>query len=160
MGLVLMIEDTLAEHMGVNLPLSTQCTPAVESSAELRPLSINVIYTEPDATIAALCAAERFAEGLDAAIQIRALVSVPHQFSLANPPISVSHLKQLLTDIIRRYGSTALTHFLHIYVCRNRTETLLRVLQPSSVLTIGGRRRLWPTPDTRLARVARAAGHS
>ena len=47
----------------------------------------------------------------------------------------------------------------HIYLCRDRFETLASVLKPGSIVVLGGRKRWWPTKDERLARQLRRAGY-
>ena len=123
-------------------------------------LGINVVYTGPEATAAAFRVAEALARGLEATVHVRAAVSVPYHLSVSNPLISLSFLQQLLCGIIERFASTTRQYVLHVYLCRNRIETLLKVLRPSSVLVIGGRRRLWPTAEGRLSKAAISAGHS
>jgi hypothetical protein len=44
-------------------------------------------------------------------------------------------------------------------LCRDRVETLRKVLKPHSLVVIGGRRSWWPTPENRLARQLRRSGH-
>jgi len=46
-----------------------------------------------------------------------------------------------------------------LYLCRDRMETLAAVLEPHSLIVLGGRRRWWPTQEKRLVRKLRRAGH-
>ena len=147
------IGDNVAEHFGR--------VPAICSHEEKsRPLSINVVYTSPDTTIAAMRAAECFAGDLGGSIHIRAMIAAPRQLALDLAFTSVQFLKRLLTDLVERMGAMGCEYVLHVYVCRSRIETILRVLRPSSLLVIGGRRRFWPTAERRLAKAAISAGHS
>jgi len=73
---------------------------------------------------------------------------------------SIQFLKRLIGDLVERVGSERSEYVLHIYLCRSRIETLLQVLRPPSLLVIGGRRRLWPTAESRLSKAAISAGHS
>jgi len=47
----------------------------------------------------------------------------------------------------------------HIYLCRDRFETLASVLSPRSIVVLGGRKRWWPTREKSLASKLRKAGH-
>ena len=147
------IGNNVAEHYG-KVP---NLYPHEEES---HLLSINVVYTRPETTITALRAVESLAGDLSATIHIRAMIAVPRQLALDLAFTSVEFLKRLLTDLVERIGSTGCAYVLHIYVCRNRIETLLRVLRPSSLLVVGGHRRLWPTAESRLSKAAISAGHS
>jgi len=48
---------------------------------------------------------------------------------------------------------------IQMYLCRDLTETIRRVLKPDSVVVIGGRKRWWPTPEQKLAAILRRDGH-
>ncbi len=126
----------------------------------MRPLSVNVVYTGPDSTVTALRAAESLVRSLGTTLHIRAMVVVPRQLAIELTFTSVQFLKRLLTDLVERTSSRHCEYVLHIYVCRDRVETLLRVLPPASLLVIGGRRRFWPTTESRLSKAAISAGHS
>lgn len=152
---VMMTGEHIAEHFGRPVRAGSSCRTVHERS-----LSLNVVYTNPEATASALQAAESLARDLQATIHVRATVPVPSRISIATPLVSTPFLSQLLQDIVKRVGSAACQYVLHIYVCRNRIETLLRVLRPSSLIVIGGRRRIWPTAETRLSKAVAAAGHS
>ena len=147
----------IAEHFGRPTAASLQTSGR---TAHEQLLSVNVVYTDPEATALALQAAEALAQDLQPTIHVRAMVCVPHRLSLGYPLVSIPFLVGLLRDIVERVGSTTCQYVLHIYACRSRIDTLLRVLRPSSLVVIGGRRRLWPTAETRLSKVVAATGHS
>lgn len=154
---MLVASEQIAEHLGKASGSSYQepgCQP------EVRPLSVNVVYTEPDATITALRAAELLVRNLGTTVHIRAMIPVPRQLAIELAFNSVQFFKRLLIDLVERNSSRHFEYVLHIYVCRDRVETLLKVLRPSSLLVIGGRRRLWPTAESRLSKAAISAGHS
>ncbi len=46
-----------------------------------------------------------------------------------------------------------------LYLCRDRCETLARVLAPRSLVVVGGRKGWWPTKEKRLALRLSHAGH-
>lgn len=149
--------EHLAEHFGRAYGLSRQDPRAGDKS---RPLSVNVVYTGRETTTAALRAADSLARDLSATVHIRAIIAVPRQLAIELAFTSVQFFKQLISNLVERAGSRSCEYVLHIYVSRSRIETLLRVLQPASLLVIGGRRRLWPTAESRLSKAAISAGHS
>ncbi len=123
------------------------------------PLEVNVIFTKPQATAAALKTAESFAQGLGACIRLRAAIIVPWQLPLDQPPVSISFFEQVLRDLVDQQNADAPERTIHLYICRDWLETLIEVLRPDSVVVIGGRKHWWPTGEKRMARALRARGH-
>ena len=152
------VGEHLAEHFGRTLESSKQ-EPRSET-AQTQPMSVNVVYTSPEATAIALRAADSLALDLNATVHIRAMITVPRLLAIEFAFTYVQLFKRLISELVERFGSKRCEYVLHIYICRSRIETLLRVLQPSSLLVIAGRQRLWPTAESRLSRAAISAGHS
>ena len=150
--------ERLPEHFGKALEWASQ----QPGSAVVQPmsLSVNVVYTGPETTMKALQAAQSFVGELNSTVHIRAMIAVPRQLGMAEGLVSRRFFQKLLSDLVKRVGSDRCEYVLHFYLCRNRIETLLKVLRPSSLVVIGGRRRLWPTAESRLSKAAVAAGHS
>ncbi|MEI9812897.1 MAG: hypothetical protein WDO18_09610 [Acidobacteriota bacterium] len=96
------------------------------------------------------------ANKLGAHITLMAPQVVPYPLPLESPPV-------LLDWNERRFQVISQESFVettvHLYLCRDRVTTLLTALTPRSTVVIGGRKRLWPTPESRLARKLRNAGH-
>ena len=129
------------------------------TGTDSEPLEVNVIFTEPQATAAALKATESFARGFGACIRLRAAIVVPFRLPLDQPPISVCFFERFLCDLVGQPQQDGFERTIHLYLCRDRGETLLRVLKPNSLVVIGGRKHWWPTPATRMAGALRAKGH-
>lgn len=123
------------------------------------PLEVNVVFTDPDATAAALKSAESFARDLGACIRLRAVIVVPMKVPIDQPLISVRFTEELLSSLACELEQDAFQPTVHLYVCRNWAETLLQVLKPNSLIVIGGRKHWWPTPVRRMSRMLRAKGH-
>jgi hypothetical protein len=121
------------------------------------PLEVNVIYTEPKATSAALNVAESLAGGLGAAIRLRAAIGVPHRLGLDQSPVSIPFMEQLLSGFVDERRECEYT--VHLYLCRDAMGTLLQEIRPKSIVVIGGSRRWWPTAASRMARAFRVKGH-
>ena len=122
-------------------------------------LEVNVIFTDPQATAAALKTAESFARDLGACIRMRAAIPVPYPLPVDKPPVPVSFTERLLSDLVCHLEQGGLEPTIDLCLCRDRLGTLLRVLRPHSVVVIGGRKRWWPTAETRMAKALRSKGH-
>jgi hypothetical protein len=128
--------------------------PAIEES-EPR-LNVAVVFTSIDGTLAALRTAAELASRLGARITLLVPQVVPHPLPLESPPVLLDWNERRFRVIAE--GSPVETT-VQIYLCRDRLETLKSVLKRRSLVVIGGRRRWWPTADSRLARQLRRAGH-
>ena len=149
-SIVRLARELNSEHLAD----AAQCRPRPQT------LSVNVVYTRPEATAAALRAAESFARDLETTIHIRAMIAVPRQLAMDSGYISIKWLAQTLDGLVKCACSNRCEFVLHIHLCRSRIDALLTLLKPYSLLVIGGRRRLWPSFEGRLCRAVRRAGHS
>lgn len=122
-------------------------------------LEVNVIYTNPKATAMALKSAALLARDLGARIELRAVMAVPLRLPLDHPPVAVSFLERLLAKLVWQLEPCPFEPSVHLYLCRDQIETLLHVLEPHSLVIIGGRKHWWPTQETRMARTLRSHGH-
>ena len=123
------------------------------------PLAVNVIFTDVQSTAAALKFAQSFARELGARISLRAAIAVPFQLPLDRPQISVAFLQDVMRKLVEQLKKETFDPTLHLYLCRDRVRALSQVLRPNSVVVIAGRRRWWPTAETRMVRALRAEGH-
>jgi len=123
------------------------------------PLAVNVIFTDVQSTAAALNFAQYFARELGARISLRAAVAVPFQLPLDQPQISVAFLQDAMRELVAQLKSETFDPTIHLYLCRDRIWALSQVLKPNSLVVIAGRKRWWPTAETRMARALRAEGH-
>lgn len=139
-----------------------ECVPRPNTSPrwDRQFLEVNVIHTDPQSTCAALRFAESFASGLNASIHLLAVLSVPRQFPIDRPPVSVEFIRRRLCEMVGEYGSPAGRYFLHICISRSRVDTLLQVLRPNSLVVLASGRRFWPTVEKRLSSTLRAHGHN
>jgi hypothetical protein len=127
----------------------------------LRPgrLEVNVIFTNPQATAAALKIAGSLARDLGACIRVRAAIAVPYVLPLDNPPVSVRFSERLLSDLLCGLELDAFEPSVHVYLCRDRLQTLSSVLVHNSLVVIGGRKHWWPTAESGMAKALRSRGH-
>ena len=120
-------------------PATARETPA--------PLDINVVFTSVDATLAALKQAGKLAHRLAARITLVVLQIVPYPLPLTSPPVSQDWNERRFRVIA---SQSPVETTIHLYLCRDRFETLLSVLKPGSLVVIGGRQRWWwPTRKRR-----------
>ena len=65
-------------------------------------LEVNVIFTDPQATMAALETAGSLARDLGACIQVRAAIAVPYTLPVDKPQVSVEFIENLLCGLVSR----------------------------------------------------------
>lgn len=119
-------------------------------------LTITVLYTTLDDTKGALASAHKLGGSLGAGIRLVLLRTVPFPLSLNAPPIPVGFTGRQMRKLACALGVDT---DVRIYDCRDPQDALFRILEPRSVVVIGGKRRWVPTKTSRLARVLRQRGH-
>ena len=119
-------------------------------------LNIAVVFTSVDSTLAALKEAGNLANSLGARITLVVPQIVPHPLPLENPPVRVLFNENRFRVMA---SESPVETSVHIYLCRDRFETLTSVLKPGSIVVLGGQTKWWPTNDELLARQLRRAGY-
>jgi len=122
-------------------------------------LEVNVIFTDPKSTMAALKTAGSLARDLGACIKVRAAIAVPYTLPIDKPQVSIDFIENLLCDLVSRANLDSFEPSVHLYECRDQIETLLQVLKPNSLVIISGRKHWWPTAERRMAKTLRSKGH-
>lgn len=128
-------------------------------NSELGPLEVNVVFTNRDATAQALRVATRLAANLDARIRLRAVIAVPVRLPLDHPQISVPFVERVLQDLVSDLNSEGIEVTAHLYLSRDRFGTLPKILPANALVIIAGRRRPWPTAESRLTKRLQSKGH-
>lgn len=128
------------------------CTTSAEQ------FELNVIFTDREATAAAVKISESLARDLAACIRLRAGIVVPLQLPLDQPLVSVEFFGQVLREVVGQPEPDGPERLIHLYVCRDWVETLLDVLTPNSVAVMGVRKSWFPKTEIRLARRLRTKG--
>src|ERR1700730_11849506 len=144
----LAIEKQLAPQTG-------HPTPPIGEEADQR-LNIAVVFTSVESTLAALKEAGNLANSLGARITLVVPQVVPYPLPLETPPVLLEFNENRFRVIA---SQSPVETSVHIYLCRDRFETLASVLKPDSVVVLGGRKRWWQTSDERLARKLKGAGY-
>jgi len=121
-----------------------------------RKLSVSVVFTSVEGTLGALKKAGNLANRLHASILLVVPQVVSYALPLESPPVLVEfNENRFRVAASESPVETSVT----IYLCRDRFETLAAVLQPGTIIVLGGRKRWWPSEDQRLARKLRRAGY-
>ena len=143
------------------MPKQLAPTP-IEDETELScpaQLEVNVLFTDARATRTALEAATRLTKELNASIRVRAVMPVPFTLPLDRPQFSIPFLEQALSRLVTPFQQNSLDITAHLYLSRNRIETLLQVLQLNALVILAGRERPWPTAESRMAKRLQVEGH-
>lgn len=131
--------------------------PARPLAEETDPrLNISVVFTSVGATLVALKEAAALASSLGARITLLVPQVVPYPLPLESPPVLVEFNEKRFRVIA---SQSPVATKVQIYLCRDQFETLKMVLNPSSLVLLAGPKRWWSTPERRLARKLRKAGH-
>ena len=151
----------MEERSDMALAFERVVTPAIGRPAPPRKdesdhsLDVAVVFTTAAATVAALRMADALARQLGASVRMLVPQVVPYPLPLQSPPILLDFSEQRFREIALESGVGTMVQ---IYLCRDKLETLKSVLAARSVVVIGGRKRWWPTAESRLARKLRRVG--
>jgi len=80
---------------------------------------------------------------------------VPYPLYLTDPPVPIEFTERLLGSMTSELEEEARVE---IHLCRDRDQTIRQAVGSASVVVIGARKRWWPTPDKRLARMLQRDG--
>jgi len=138
----------------LSIPELRVLTPQRTESAS--DLHIDVVFTDFEGTRAALKAAAELTSGLRTGIDLIVPQVVPFPLQLVRPAVPPGFTLRRLLDLA---STVDVRPSIHVYLCRDRLQTLLQVLQPHSVIVVGTRKRWFPTKPERLARALRKNGH-
>ena len=130
--------------------------PRLEPAEATQKLNVFVIFTSVNATLQALKEAGNLAHQLNGRIMLVAPQVVPYPLPLTSPPVLLDWNERRLRVIANQ---SAVETIVRIYLCRDPWQALEHALRPHSLVVVGGRKRWWPTRESRLARRLRRAGH-
>jgi hypothetical protein len=119
---------------------------------------VHVIFTNPQATRAALQAANAMIQSEEARIHLLVPQVVPMGFPLDRPPVSVAFAEQRAAGMARECCPNAAVQ-VQIVLCGNREQCIERTLGSNSLVMIGSRKQPWLATEKKLARQLRASGH-
>ena len=136
------------------IPAVTRPDEAVKR--ESTRLGVVVVFTSVESTVHALRKAGALASRLNARISLVVPQVVPYPLPLTSPPVLLDFSERRFRVIA---AESPVETTVRLYLCRDQMETLAAVLEPHSLIVLGGRKRWWPTQEKRLARKLRCAGH-
>jgi acetyl esterase/lipase len=119
-------------------------------------MEIVIPYTEWALGVAAMDRASALSLKLSAAIRLIAVHAVPYPVQFGCPAAVHANLVEQLVDLASR---SRLAVHPQVILARSRDEGFRAALPPESAVLLGTRRRLWKTPEERLAQTLAAAGH-
>src|SRR5262245_14296641 len=109
-------------------------------------LGVTVVFTSVDATLAALKKAGALANSLNAHITLVVPQLVPYPLPLDSPPVLLDFNERRFRVIA---SQSPVDTAVQIYLCRDRLETLTKILMPHSLVVLGARKKWWPSSETR-----------
>jgi hypothetical protein len=130
--------------------------PAAPETGSDSSLQVSVLFTTTQATLTALKRAGQLAAKLGARITVITPQIVPFPLDLPKPTIDPAFTARKAQAIVAGFPGEA---EIKVCLCRQAIDAAVSVLKPHSLVLVGGRRRLWPTAETRLARDIRSHGH-
>ena len=119
-------------------------------------MQVVVVHSEVSVTAAVLQRAAEWVSGLNARVLLVAVHTVPYPAAFASASASHAHLVGQLADLASQC-SLAVTP--HVVMSRYREEGFRFVLPEESTVLVGTKKRLWRTPEERLASVLAKDGH-
>lgn len=133
---------------------------AVRNEPEFRGVRTNgvyVIFTSPEATLAAARAADDLAAAMNAPLTVVHFRPVPYALPLTERTRIPNMETEALASQLRKEGITA---DVCVYLCRSEHDAAVLTLRPHSLVFVGGRHAWWPlTRAARWRRALEAAGH-
>jgi hypothetical protein len=121
-----------------------------------RPLQINVPFTTPDGTIAALRSVLELGTGVGVRVTLWMFYVVPYTLPLDRRAIAPGYVAETTRALT---GAVPLDIRVVVHPCRGLIPAACESLPPHSVVFIGGRNHWWPSEAQRLAARLRKNGH-
>jgi hypothetical protein len=122
-----------------------------------RELAVYVPYTTSDLTRAALTAVAALTQNLGARVSLVAVQIVPFPLPIDRPAVSRSFVEQKLKAAVRDIDVAVDTR---VVLARESEAAFDRAISPESLVVLATKKRWWPTPQVKLARLLARAGHS
>lgn len=116
-----------------------------------------MVFTDLGATKVALKAAIELAHDLNAELILLVAKVVPWPLPLEAPPVSGEFTERVLSELV---GEQEADITARVYLCRDRGPTIRHILEPGSLVVIGGRKRWWRCRTPPLARILERDGHA
>ena len=124
-------------------------------------MEVVVLYTTVPETLQALKMAAHLAHDLSARIRLLVLEVVPYPLPLDQPAVTLPFSRQRFRTLAENAPrAVKVDTEVDIHLVRDPHEAIESILEPHSVVVLGGRRTWWPSAQGRLARRLKRSGHS
>jgi len=132
-------------------------TPITSPAREKNPnLQVYVVFTDLEATKAALEAASHLARDLSARLVLLFAKVVLYPLPLEAPPVASAFTAGVLSQLAAEQEADVTAR---VYLGRDHDETIRRALGPGSLVVMGCRKRWWPNRTPHLARLLKQDGN-
>lgn len=119
---------------------------------------VTVLFTTPDATLAALNTARQLTWEHGSPVRLVVILPVPYPLPLSSPPVPLGFTEWQIRKLALQ---APIGTRVELYLCRDLHEALRNFLEPGSVVVLGVKRCWWwGSQEQRLARWLQANGHS
>jgi hypothetical protein len=145
-------------HVSIGYELPVVHPPQVErlfAAAELNCELVTVVFTDLERTLRALAVARGLGRALGAQVAVVA-VKTPKYQPRGGGAVAA---KDVELDALQSWVRAAGDVRFRVVAAPRTSDALSIALAPGSLVVVGGRRRLWPTPISRLCRLIEARGH-
>lgn len=119
-------------------------------------LEIVVPYTSDEMTARVMQAAASMTHGLNATLKLVAVYIAPYPAELRCPAAFQEHFAARLTGLAQQ---ARLPFSVQLVVARDRNAGFRHALRPHSAILLGSAKRIWRTPEEKLARSLKCEGH-
>lgn len=130
--------------------------PAGTERRTAQELALNVAFTSPNATVAALRFAAEMADGLGAKMRIVVPQVVPYGRDLDDPDVNTQFTAERACEAARQAGVES---DVTVVLCRDQADGVHHALGADGVVLIGCTRRWWRFAERKLARQLKRWGH-
>lgn len=119
-------------------------------------MEVVVLYTNVHETLQALKMAAHFAHDLSARIRLLVLEVVPYPLPIDQPAITPHFTRQRFRTLAE---TASIETRVDLHLVRDPLKSIESVLEPRSVVILGGRCPRWPMVQSRLAKLLKRTGH-
>lgn len=120
------------------------------------PLELTVIFTDVPGTLVAIKKGTELASDLHSRIRVVMPQVIRYPLPLTCPPVSREFNERRLRTVCCGH---ALDVRIEICLCRDQSDVFRFVLNPQSIVLLGGKKHWWPTREKALSRLLRRMGH-
>jgi hypothetical protein len=123
-------------------------------------MEIVVLYTTVPETLRALKMAAHLAHDLSARIRLLVFEVVPYPLPLDQPDVTLPFTQQRFRTLADSVSPpTKVDTKVDIHLVRDPEKAIDAILEPHSIIVLGGRCTWWPTTHGRLAKHLKRTGH-